>query len=122
MCTNLVWAKRPVYIVQMTPKDPYYNYGCQELWMDAEVPIVAVWKVINDRAGKYWKTEWQSWAAYQGPGDDQRAFVCSVLMGIDDRTDHASVFRICTPEHHVIYKGVFARDDFSMAGFQRFCK
>ncbi len=122
MPTNLIWAKRQVYVVQLTPKDPYYNYGVQEIWIDAEVQIIAVWKVINDRAGKYWKTEWQSWTGFQGPEEEQKAIVGATMMAIDDRTDHCSIIRLFTDEYQVTYYDSFDRNDFTMAGFQKFCK
>ncbi len=53
---KLVWAKRPVYVVELTAKDPYYNYGKQQIWVDAENSIVVVLKVIYDRADQYWKS------------------------------------------------------------------
>lgn len=122
MPTNLIWVKRQVYVIQITPKDPYYNYGVQELWLDAEVHMLPIWKVIHDRSGKYWKTEWHSWVGFQGPEEDQKAIVGSTQMAIDDRTDHASIIRLFTPEYKVTYYDDFDSNDFTMAGFQKFCK
>jgi hypothetical protein len=122
MPTNLVWAKRPAYVIQVTPKDPYYNYGAQYLWIDAEVLTITTWKIIHDRAGKYWKTMWLSYAGYQGPEDEQKAFVGATQIAIDDRTDHASVILLADDEHQMTYNDTFDRNDFSLAGFQKFCK
>ncbi len=122
MPTNIVWAKRRIYVIQATPKDPYYNYGKQEIWIDADVPIIAVWKVIYDRADKYWKTLWESWTGFQGPEEDQKAIVAPTLMAIDDRSDHCTILRFFTPDYQVVYYDHFDDNDFTLAGFQKFCK
>ena len=57
--TNLAWVKRPAYVLEMTPKDPYYNYGTQYLWVEAEV-FGCAYKVIHDKSGAYWKTFFSS--------------------------------------------------------------
>jgi len=53
--TNLHLAKRPVWILEITAKDPYYGYGRQYLWVDREL-YRAYYKEVYDRAGEYWKT------------------------------------------------------------------
>ena len=50
-----ICAKRPVWIVEATAKDPYYAYGRQILWIDKEL-FRGYYKEIYDRSGKYWKT------------------------------------------------------------------
>ena len=52
--TNSTWVKRKAYVIEVTAKDPYYNYGKMELWMDAGTNR-PIFKIINDRAGKRWK-------------------------------------------------------------------
>jgi len=52
---DLVWVKRPTYILEIRAKDPYYNYGVQYLWVDAEF-YQPTFKVIHDapaRTGKW---------------------------------------------------------------------
>ena len=53
--TNLVWVKRPVYVIEMTPKDRFYNYGIHYIWSSLDT-YATTYKVIYDRSGKYWKT------------------------------------------------------------------
>lgn len=122
MPTNLVWTKRLMYVIQATPKDPYYNYGMQEIWLDAKMPLMVGWKIIHDRAGNYWKMGWETYAGHQGPEEGQKAIVGHTLMGIDDRTNHASLLRLGGGDYHVTYFDDFDRNDFTLAGFQRFCK
>ena len=52
---NLHVAKRPVWILEMTPKDPYFAYGRQILWIDKDL-YRAYYKEVYDRSGEYWKT------------------------------------------------------------------
>lgn len=122
MPTNLIWVKRPMYVIEVIPKDPYYNYGVQHFWLDAEVQILTVWKVIHDRAGKYWKTTWESWGGVAGPEEHIRGIVAPTLMMVDNRTDHCTIIRLVTPDYQVSYFDVMDRNDFTLAGFQKFCK
>ena len=48
-------GEAPVYLIERKPKDKYYNYGPQYMWIDAET-YCCNYKVIHDRSGKYWKT------------------------------------------------------------------
>ena len=120
--TNVVWAKRQMYVIQCNPKDPYYNYGTQEYWVDAEAPSIWAWKVINDRAGKYWKAIMVAWSAWQGPEEQQKAMNFSAYMCLDDRRDHASIVPWTTKDRQVTYFYDYDVKDFSLAGFLRFCK
>jgi hypothetical protein len=52
---NLHMAKRPVWIIEITAKDPYFAYGRQILWVDKDL-YRAYYKEVYDRAGEYWKT------------------------------------------------------------------
>jgi hypothetical protein len=52
---NLYLTRRPVWILELYPKDPYYAYGKQYLWIDQEL-FRGYYKEIYDRAGQYWKT------------------------------------------------------------------
>lgn len=52
---NLHMTKRPVWILEITAKDPYFAYGKQYLWMDKEL-FRGYYKEVYTRAGEYWKT------------------------------------------------------------------
>lgn len=52
---NLHVAKRPVWILEITAKDPYFAYGRQILWVDKDL-YRAYYKEVYDRSGEYWKT------------------------------------------------------------------
>jgi hypothetical protein len=53
--TNMHLTKRPVWILEIRAKDPYYGYGRQYLWVDREL-FRAYYKEVYNRAGEYWKT------------------------------------------------------------------
>lgn len=48
-------ARRPVWVVEATPKDPAYAYSRQVLWIDKDLSL-AYYKVTYDKAGKLWRT------------------------------------------------------------------
>ena len=52
---NWVWMKKPVIVLEVKAKDPYYNYGIQHLWVQTDT-WGSVYKTIFDKAGDYWKT------------------------------------------------------------------
>jgi hypothetical protein len=82
------WVLRPVWIIEMKPKDQYYSYGTQIIYVDTEF-YNSYLKEIYDRSGTYWKT------AY-GPTvlsvTSKRDFVgvCGTPV-FDDKTKHASI-------------------------------
>ncbi len=120
--TTFVWVKRPMYVIEMSAKDPYYNYGPQEIWIDAEIQMISVWKVIHDRAGKYWKTTMNAWASYAGPSEDMRTIQTVTLLMVDDRTRHGTVFPLNNSRQPAGLLCAMDQDDFSLGGFKRFCK
>ena len=52
---NVYLTKRPVWLLEAVPKDPYYAYGRQVIWIDKEL-YRGYYKEVYDRAGQYWKT------------------------------------------------------------------
>ena len=102
--TSVVWVKRPVYIVQAIPKDPYYNYGRHLFYVDASTHHNFL-KVIWDKSGDYWKTVVIGWA-YQEVSEDLIVFGNSAFyMVVDSKTHHATVAREVeyTGRDHVLH-------------------
>ncbi len=120
--TNLIWVKRPAYVLEMTPKDPYYNYGTQYMWVDAEVNLMTVWKVIYDRANKYWKVMWYSWSAFQAPKGEMRLICPTSMLAVDDRTNHGTIIRFPEPDNNWGFWTKLNKNDYSLGGFQKLCK
>lgn len=50
-----LWVVVPAYIVEGFTKDPYYNYGRQIFWIEAN-SFTPVWKQTYNRSGEYWRT------------------------------------------------------------------
>ena len=94
--SNMIWVKRPVWIVEGFPKDPYYSYGKQLFYLDRE-SFGMVYKIIYDRAGQYWKTAMVDLdPAWNADGSERFALVAFTLA-IDDKSDHASTDPAASP-------------------------
>ncbi len=119
--TSLVWVKRPAYLVEMKPKDPYYNYGPQILWVEAEI-FGCAYKVIHDKSGAYWKTFFSAAMACESPDKKMRFISLASQQAVDDRSDHASVIEDASPRNIWHFFAKLDLNDFSLAGFQKFCK
>jgi hypothetical protein len=119
--TNLAWVKRPVYILEMRPKDRYYNYGVQHLWVDAEI-FGSAYKVIHDKSGKYWKTFFSSAMACTSAGRGTRFISVATQQAVDDRTDHSTIIEDASPRNIWNFYADLDVNDFSLAGFQKFSK
>ena len=118
---NIVWARRPVYVIEMKPKDPFYNYGTNTLWVDAETWAVN-YKVIRDRSGAYWKTLFIC-IGFLESADKQMRWVPNVeQVTVDERADHATITEITGKRIPVTFFAEMDLNHFSLAGFQKFCK
>jgi hypothetical protein len=47
-------ARRPCWVIEGIPKDPYYPYGRWIIWMDKDL-FWGYYKVIYNKAGEYWR-------------------------------------------------------------------
>jgi len=119
--TNIVVVKRPTYILECKANDPYYNYGVQYLWVDADF-FQPSWKVIHDRSGTYWKVEWQPQAAFETPDHKVRLIGLALMEAVDDRTDHACWLDLVHPANQTDYWDKQDLNNYSLAGFQKLCK
>lgn len=119
--TNLIFAKRPVYVIEMTPRDPYYNYGTHYIWASPET-YACPYKVVNDRAGQYWKSLYMVNTFVQSADKKMAVIAVPGQNVIDERYKHATITQILSPDNPWTMKARLNLDDFSMAGFQKFCK
>jgi hypothetical protein len=119
--TNWVWAKCTTYVIEMKPKDRYYNYGLQHIWVSAEA-FSPAYKIINDRSGKYWKTLVKARLVAESTDKTLRATILGDTIYIDERANHATLGRVATPEIVTTYSADLRVNIFSLAGFQKFCK
>lgn len=118
---NWLWVKKPVVVLEVRAKDPYYNYGVQHLWVQTETWGV-VYKTIHDKAGKYWKTFLAQPRYFESEDKEFHLAHAGDQVMIDERVNHATIFRGPMPTEIWKYFAEMHRDDFSLAGFQKFCK
>jgi hypothetical protein len=88
--TNLYLAKRPVWVLEFTPKDPYYGYGRQFLWIDKEL-FAGYYKEIYDRAGEYWKTIIRSGGIALNAEKTFSTLQTDFVLALNERTNAATV-------------------------------
>jgi hypothetical protein len=114
--TTHYWVKRPVWIVEGQPKDPYYNYGRQLFYIDRET-YHAYAKIVHTRSGEYWKTVMVDLGMACALENERCYAVVSLSLVVDDIRDRATattvaardnVVRINTPRIRV--------EDFNVQG------
>jgi hypothetical protein len=118
---GIIYVNRPTYILECSAKDKYYNYGPQQLWVDADL-YTPTYKVISDRSGAYWKVEWQALNALQTEDKSYQTSGLANMMAFDDRSQHACVLVLTAPKNSTRYLAQHDRNDFSLGGFQKLCK
>jgi hypothetical protein len=119
--TNTVYAVRPAYILEGTPKDPFYNYGKQIFWMDQEA-FYPYYKMVHNRSGEYWKSMVQSLVLVHLPGQEKEETYPGpgLQMMYDDRSGHASCCHPTSPKFLTLYASQkLTEDDFSMKALMR---
>jgi len=100
--TQLKLAKRTCWVVEATPKDPYYAYGRRVVYIDKSV-YWAYWTTLYDRAGEYWKTIlWLDKMAYT-PGRDMTTRHPFWGLGEDVRQNRASFFDVQSKGYYTEY-------------------
>jgi hypothetical protein len=101
--TKLKLAKRRCWVVEATPKDPYYAYGRRIVYIDKSA-YWAYWTTLYDRAGEYWKTIlWLDKMAYT-PGRDMTVRHPFWGMGVDERQNRASFFDVQSKGYFTEYQ------------------
>jgi len=118
---NLVYVKRPVWVIKAKAKDPYYNYGTQYIWVFADSWGPA-YKTVYDRGEKFWKFLSATTMGYRS--DDEKVKFLSWLdhLIVDARREHATIISQLHPDTVLLFNAVLDLNDFSLAGFQKFCK
>lgn len=87
---DYAWVPRMIYVVEATPKDPYYNFGRMIYYLD---PVAGFsWKVSYDKSNNYWKTLIVTMVPATWGDDNKITFsspACSLV--VDDKTRHGSI-------------------------------
>lgn len=119
--TNIIWVKQKVYVAELRPKDPAYNYGVQHLWIDPDTFMIP-YKLINDRDNKHWKTSVNVGVGLQSPTGEKRLMWLSSQVIVDDRSDHATLIELISDKNKFVWPAKLNMSDFSLGGFTKFCK
>ena len=88
--TNYSLAKRPVWVVEATAKDPQYAYSRQVLWIDQEL-YVGYYKEAYDRAGQLWRMLLNSVSIGRTSQGDFSLAQPDFTLSVDEQRDHATV-------------------------------
>ena len=101
--TQLKLAKRRCWVVEATPKDPYYAYGRRVLYIDT-VAYWAYWATLYDRAGEFWKTMMYLEKMAYTPGRDMTVRHPFWYLGEDVRQNRASFFDAQSKGYYTEYE------------------
>jgi hypothetical protein len=110
--SQLKLAKRKCWVVEATPKDPYYAYGRRVVYLD-RVVYWGFWATLYDRAGEYWKTlMWFDKMSYT-PGREQTTKHPYFGLGEDVRQNRASFFDAQSKGYYTEYNLGFPDSTYS---------
>ena len=118
---NVLYVKRPVWVIEGRSKDPYYNYGVQYMWIDAET-WGPYYKLTHDRSDKFWKFESVTTAGFQTADKGVRFLAWADHLIVDTRREHATWLKVLSPKGELIFNAVLEMEDFTLGGFQKYCK
>jgi hypothetical protein len=88
--TNYSLAKRPVWVVEATGKDPQYAYSRQVLWIDKEL-YVGYYKEAYDKEGRLWRVLLNSVSVGQTAQGDFSLAQPDFTLSVDEQRNHATV-------------------------------
>jgi hypothetical protein len=119
---NWIWKKRKVHLIEMIPRDKYYNYGKSIMMVDAETDTFMA-KENYDRAGAPWKIIMSGMYLVKSPdGKFQMVDPQGGTVALDLKRNHATAVNGVYPNYTSIYEADTDPNDFTMAGFMKFCK
>ncbi len=88
--TNYNLVKRPVWIIEATPKEEKYAYGRQVLWIDREL-YIAYYKEVYNRAGQLWRMLLNSVSVARTPEGDFSVAQPDFTLSVDELQNSATV-------------------------------
>ncbi len=116
-----IYTKRDVWVIEARSKDPYYNYGTQYMWVltDTWGPT---YKTVHDRGDKFWKFMSVDTAGYQTKDETVKFVSWLDHVIVDPRRDHGTIITLMRPETLYVINAELDLNDFSLGGFQKYCK
>jgi hypothetical protein len=116
---NAVWVRRPVWVVEGVPKDPYYNYGRQIFYVDRGIYKI-YYKIVYTPSGEYWKTLFNDFGMAATPDDTERQVITAAAIAVDDRAQHATYGNGAGPKAIIEYHSAqLTPADFTLPGLLR---
>ena len=91
--STVVFVPRRVWIVEVSPKDPYYTTGRAVVVVDQEL-MLPVYKVVYDCGGSYSKMVIGSWNLAMSESGDVRFSVPSFVLAVDRDEEKAMAFTV----------------------------
>jgi hypothetical protein len=86
---SCVWHPHPVWIVEATPRDTFYNYGKMLYYVD-KVAYNIWFKEIYDKSDTYWKTVFISYLYGISQKGSDWIGQTDAYWVVDDKTDHST--------------------------------
>jgi len=118
---DVIFVKRPILVVEGKARDPYYNYGTQHIWLDAET-FVPAYKIVFDRSGEFWKIVMLDLVLFES-GDGKKRFLgISDHVVVDVKREHATYLKLLDPSTEGVYFARINLNEYTLAGFQKYCK
>ena len=118
---NSIYTKRPAWVIEARSKDPYYNYGVQYIWVDAECWL-PYYKVVHDRTGQFWKLVMIALVGLESADENMKMMAAMDHLIVDPRRGHATYLKELNPDCEFLFYADLDVNDFSLAGFQKYCK
>ena len=87
---GLVFVPRPVWIVEGTSTDPYYNLGKVTMYFDRDMYRI-YWKLVNNRAGEYFYNAMCGYTFGRTADGSRSAVLPTVVVGVNDKTNRAAI-------------------------------
>lgn len=101
--TQLKLARRTCWVVEATPKDPYYAYGRRIVYIDKD-SYAAYWGILYDRAGEHWKTMLYMDKLAYTPDRELTIRHPFWALGEDVRQNRASFFDVQSRQYFTEYQ------------------
>lgn len=101
---NIVWVPRTVYVIEQTPRDPYYAWGKHTNYMDKETECIFM-KEMEDKSGAFRTWSIAVYTKTVTPSGQDNVGIRDIQMTIDEKARHATAgwAQNDTPEKSSMY-------------------
>ena len=78
--------------------------------------------MVHDRSDKFWKFMSVTTSGFQTPDKGVKFLAWLDMLVVDSRREHATTISQLHPDTLLTFNAVLNLNDFSLAGFQKYCK